>query len=203
MSKEEKYGFVYLWFDRKHKRYYIGCHWGTIDDGYVCSSSWMMQAYPKRKEDFKRRIVKTGLTRECMYIEEQRYLDMIKPEEIKIRYYNLNLKNFKPWHMYPEDVKTIGQKISHSKKGKPVNFKDPTERGRKISEGKRKAFEKRLAETGQKMPIGHSCGKASKPHTKDWKQQAKIRIKQQWDSGVRSKELAACRMINNKHALKN
>ena len=34
----EKYGFVYIWFDRKHKRYYIGCHWGHEDDGYVCSS---------------------------------------------------------------------------------------------------------------------------------------------------------------------
>lgn len=39
MSENNKYGFVYLWFDRKHKRYYVGCHWGTTEDGYVCSSS--------------------------------------------------------------------------------------------------------------------------------------------------------------------
>ena len=37
----EKYGFVYIWYDRKHKRYYIGCRWGTENDGYICSSSWM------------------------------------------------------------------------------------------------------------------------------------------------------------------
>lgn len=41
----EKYGFVYIWRDKKHNRYYIGCHWGTTDDGYICSSPWMKQAY--------------------------------------------------------------------------------------------------------------------------------------------------------------
>lgn len=30
---EEKYGFVYIWRDRKYNRYYIGCHWGREDDG--------------------------------------------------------------------------------------------------------------------------------------------------------------------------
>ena len=199
MTEQEKYGFVYIWYDRKHKRYYVGCHWGTIDDGYICSSSWMMQAYPKRKEDFKRKISKNNLTRERMYIEEQRYLNMIKPEEIKIRYYNLNLKNFKPWHMYPESVKTIGEKISYSKKGKSPKFKDPTERARKISEGKKKAFQKRLEETGQKMPVGHKCGKASKPHTEEWKQKNSERMLMQWSDGTRSKENLSNRMLGNKY----
>jgi len=116
----EKYGFVYLWFDRKHKRYYVGCHWGTVDDGYICSSNWMRDTYNRRPQDFKRRILKRNLSREQMYIEEQRYFDMIKKEEIKIRYYNLNLFSKKPWHQYPDSVKTIGQKISHSKKGKSI-----------------------------------------------------------------------------------
>jgi len=31
----EKYGFVYLWYDKKHKRYYIGCRWGKENDGYI------------------------------------------------------------------------------------------------------------------------------------------------------------------------
>jgi hypothetical protein len=55
----EKYGFVYIWFDRKHKRFYIGCHWGKENDGYVCSSPWMKQAYKHRPQDFKRKILKT------------------------------------------------------------------------------------------------------------------------------------------------
>lgn len=56
-----KYGFVYLWFDRKHKRYYVGCHWGTEDDGYICSSQWMHQSIKYRPQDFKRRILKTNI----------------------------------------------------------------------------------------------------------------------------------------------
>ena len=57
----EKYGFVYIWFDKKHRRYYVGCHWGNEYDGYVCSSSWMNQAYRIRPQDFKRRIIKTNI----------------------------------------------------------------------------------------------------------------------------------------------
>ena len=155
--KKEKYGFVYLWYDRKHKRFYVGCHWGTEDDGYICSSPWMIQAYKIRPEDFKRRILKTKIdTREKTYIEEQRWLNMIKPSEIKPvneipRYYNLNVKNNEVWHKYPEKIKTIGEKISAAKTGKSVNFKDPIARGLAISEGKKKAFAKREEELGYKV----------------------------------------------------
>ena len=131
----EKYGFVYIWYDRKHKRFYIGCHWGTVDDGYVCSSSWMTQAYKHRPSDFKRKILKTSLSREEMYNEEFRWLQMIKPHEIKQKYYNLNIFKGRPWHLDPNENLTIGQKISKSKKGKSPN-NDPQmliERGKKIS----------------------------------------------------------------------
>lgn len=197
----EKYGFIYIWLDRKHKRYYVGCHWGTIDDGYICSSSWMKQAYYTRPHDFKRRILKTNLSREQMYVEEQRYFDMIKPEEIKIRYYNLNLKNFKPWHMYPEHVKTIGQKISHSKTGKSPKFKDPAERGKKISEAKKLASEKRFAETGSRVRDSSKMGrKAGYKHTEEWKLNNSRITKEQWDSGKRSREEMSERMLGNRHA---
>lgn len=112
MKNLEKYGFVYIWFDRKHKRYYIGCHWGTEDDGYLCSSNWMRDAYKRRPQDFKRRILKSDLSRIEMYEEEQRYLNMIKPEEVKIRYYNLKITKDNPWHKYPENIKKVSEKIS-------------------------------------------------------------------------------------------
>lgn len=109
----EKYGFVYIWYDRKHRRYYVGCHWGREDDGYVCSSPWMMQAYRIRPGDFRRKIIKRIYTsRTDTFVEEQRYLNMIKPEEIKIRYYNLCTKNNNIWSKYDENIKKIGQKIS-------------------------------------------------------------------------------------------
>lgn len=84
------YGFVYIWFDRKHKRFYIGSHKGTYDDGYICSSSWMVRAYKRRPDDFKRRILSVVDTnREDLLAEEQRYLNMIRKEELGKRYYNL------------------------------------------------------------------------------------------------------------------
>jgi hypothetical protein len=44
---------VYLWFDRKHKRFYLGCHWGSPDDGHICSSKPMLCAYAKTTEGFQ------------------------------------------------------------------------------------------------------------------------------------------------------
>ena len=152
MSKE-KYGFVYIWYDRKHKRYYIGCHWGYENDGYICSSSWMMKAYKRRPQDFKRRILKSNLQSKIdMFLEEGRYLKMIKKEEIKPlnetpKYYNLKINTDNLWHQYDEKVKTIGEKISAAKKGKATG-PCSQETKRKISEanrGKKRTEEMNLA----------------------------------------------------------
>jgi hypothetical protein len=62
-----KYGFVYLWFDRKHKRYYVGAHWGKEDDGYICSSNWMRDAYKKRSQDFLREILIFSKLKICVF----------------------------------------------------------------------------------------------------------------------------------------
>jgi hypothetical protein len=157
----DKYGFVYIWYDRKHKRYYVGCHWGYVEDGYICSSNWMRDAYKRRPDDFKRRVLKTDLTREQMYLEEQRYLDMQKPEERKIRYYNIQKKNGNLWHKYPENVITIGQKISYAKTGKKIGpCSEETKRkiseakkGRVITEEHREKL--RLAKLGKKLSPEH------------------------------------------------
>lgn len=105
-------GFVYVWRDRKHNRYYIGSHWGDPNDGYVCSSKWMCKAYKRRPQDFKRRIVAWVETnRADLLAEELRWLRMIKPSEIKIRYYNLMIKT-KHWHADPKQLRSISQKLS-------------------------------------------------------------------------------------------
>jgi hypothetical protein len=148
-----KSGFVYIWRDRKHNRYYVGCHWGFEDDGYVCSSSWMKQAYLHRPTDFKRKILKRNITsRVELYEKEQHFLDMIKSTEIKIRYYNLHITNNEVWHKYPEHIKTVGQKISASKIGKNTGPRDPSV-GEKISAAKLRNIElKRVA----RLPIYNS-----------------------------------------------
>ena len=177
----EKYGFVYLWYDRKHKRYYIGCHWGNIHDGYICSSNWMRTTYNRRPQDFRRRIIKTNLARDEMYVEEQRYLNMIKESEIKPkavepRYYNLCLNSNNLWHKYEDKIKLIGEKISKSKTGKSVPCS--SEKAKAISKAKR----------GKPLTEEHKQalrGMKKKPHTDEWKEQNSIRLKEQWENGTR------------------
>ena len=136
-NENEKYRFIYIWYDKKHKRYYVGCHWGTETDGYICSSNWMRDSYNRRPSDFKRRIIKTNIqSREETYVEEQRYLNMIKPSELRVRYYNLIVNNNEVWHKYPEHIKTVGARISHAKKGKKTGPMSE-ERKRNISEAKK------------------------------------------------------------------
>jgi len=110
-----KYGFVYIWFDRKHKRYYIGSHWGTEDDGYICSSTWMRNSYNRRYEDFKRRIISRIYTnRQDLLDEEYRWLSMIKKEELKTRYYNFS--NHRQGHWTEGKTTTTKQRISEKTK---------------------------------------------------------------------------------------
>jgi hypothetical protein len=68
----EKYGFVYIWYDHKNIRFYIGSHWGHENDGYICSSRWMRNAYKRRPNDFKRRIISLIYSnRKDLLLEEQ------------------------------------------------------------------------------------------------------------------------------------
>ena len=111
----EKYGFVYIWFDRKHKRYYIGSHWGTENDGYICSSKWMKNSYKRRPQDFRRRIISyIYSSKSDLLAEENKWLGMIKPEELRHRYYNLRIHDFNHWSADQDLCKTVGQKISAS-----------------------------------------------------------------------------------------
>ena len=55
--------FVYMWFDKSRKMFYVGMHSGDIDDGYISSSSWLSAEVRYRPHDFKRRIIKTHTTK--------------------------------------------------------------------------------------------------------------------------------------------
>lgn len=193
---QQKYGFVYIWFDKKYKRYYIGSHWGTEDDGYICSSNWMYKTYKRRPTDFKRRIIKRIYTnRKDLLLEEDRYLKMMKKEELaksnnKIRYYNVyNTVNF-PWHATDEGIKEIGPKISAANTGKKTGPRVP-EVGQKISTTKRTKLAKKEAELGYKFDPEHCAniakGKKGQKHTEEWKLENGVRMKRQWSDGTRKR----------------
>jgi len=137
--KTPKHGFVYIWYDKKRKMYYIGSHWGTEDDGYICSSNRMRDAYRRRPTDFSRRILEKTENREELLILEDRWLAMA--ERKRERYYNLNFStsNNLWWHD-KESRLSVGEKISKKNKSNPVfgkwNIgKTPSEETRrKISE---------------------------------------------------------------------
>ena len=155
------FGFVYIWRDRKHKRYYIGAHWGTENDGYICSSSWMMNAYNRRKEDFKRRILKRIYTdKKDMFLEEQKYLNMVKDEELGKKYYNLN-KTWQHWSFDDDKSLSVKEKISkaNSRKKKP---KFTEEHKRKISEALKGV---KLTDSHRKaLSMAHKGKKISEEH---------------------------------------
>lgn len=118
----EKYGFVYIWRDRKHNRYYIGCHWGLENDSYVCSSSWMKRAYKLRPNDFKRKVIaKIYSNKHDLFIEEHKWLSMIKSEELGKKYYNLTQHLNGHWSSNDEKRKTISEKLSEATKKTMTN----------------------------------------------------------------------------------
>lgn len=179
-------GFVYIWYDRKHKRYYVGSHWGPDDDGYICSSSWMNKAYKQRPHDFKRRIIARIYTsKKDLLIEENRWLQMIKPEEMKIRYYNLINKSYDHWSADEKRRLEIGNKISKANAGKCPNWTDPEARGKNISKGKKQKIQEKggFSEEHRK---NISKGKTGFKHTEEWKKHNSERMKQQWASGIRN-----------------
>ena len=150
----EKEGFVYIWFDRKHKRYYIGCHWGTLDDGYICSSLWMKQGYKHRPQDFKRRILKRNIEKHELHAEEYNWLKLIKEKNLGEKYYNLHNHHFGHWSAIESNNLSVREKLSEASKKlhqDPI-YKEKFLAGRKkLPPQTPEAIEKRAkANTGKK-----------------------------------------------------
>lgn len=150
-------GFVYVWYDRKNKMFYVGCHWGSETDKYVCSSERMRSAYRRRPQDFKRRIVqRVCTTRQELLTEEHKWLAQIKDNELGKKFYNLNKHHFGHWSTSEEKRLGVAEKRSQKLKGRPLS----EETKRKMSEarkGKKKSPEHvlkmSLAQKGKARPL--------------------------------------------------
>ncbi len=152
----EKYGFIYLWYDRKHKRYYIGCHWGTIDDGYVCSSTWMKNSYKRRPSDFKRRILETQISKNELLTKEHKWLQLISEKDLGSRYYNLHRHHFGHWSIDDRTNELVRKKLSESYKPRPLNSgnwvkgQEPWNKGKKIGPQPLEVIQKRAASNSKR-----------------------------------------------------
>lgn len=95
MSEIVKDSFVYRWTNNSNGMMYIGVHKGTPDDGYICSSKTMKEAYNSNPEHFTREILEYGSFAE-MYDRETELL--IENNVVKnLLYYNkcINGKEFR------------------------------------------------------------------------------------------------------------
>ena len=88
--RQDYFGFIYIWYDTEHKKFCIGSHYGALDDGYTSSTGNSESEIRKRPSDFRRRILYVLATddRKVLHREERRWLQMIKPHELRVRYYN-------------------------------------------------------------------------------------------------------------------
>jgi len=183
----EKYGFVYIWRDKKYNRYYIGAHWGNEHDKYICSSTWMRNSYKRRPQDFKRKILETNISNKIdLFDKEYKWLCFITPSELGKKYYNraifnFNSKGYKTFHSDESREKLrqanlgricsdeIKEKIRLANTGRK-HTDEYKENIRKYRLGK-----KWSEETKQKMSIAKK-GKKRGPMSEETKQ--KLRISQ-------------------------
>ena len=108
---KDYFGFVYIWYDRAEKMYYIGSHMGPYDDGYICSSKSMKDEYRSRPFHFMRRILywhKTNDRKELLQIEGK-WLLKIPLNILGEYYYNLIRGNPAPG---PHQIEAIRNKAN-------------------------------------------------------------------------------------------
>lgn len=89
-KRVEQEAFVYLWYDASNKKYYLGKHKGTPDDGYTHSST-IWEAFTKDTipEGVSRRILAYGTHEEMCILEHELLVD--RKKRCWDRYYNESL----------------------------------------------------------------------------------------------------------------
>jgi len=102
--------FVYCWTDKVTNKLYIGAHKGSEDDGYVCSSKYLMNEYKQRPNDFSRQIIAKGTFKD-MFVFESKILQSLNASKDPMMYnrQNNDRKHYN-YKGHSEDTKNkIGQ----------------------------------------------------------------------------------------------
>jgi hypothetical protein len=125
--------FVYCWTDKKTNMLYVGSHRGSTEDGYICSSKYMLEEYNKRPQDFSRQIVASGALSDMRTFETKllQAFNVKEDESFYNRHQNdgLYFDGWKTGEMTSEHRK----KLSEAKIGKPISEEHKT----KLHEGRR------------------------------------------------------------------
>ena len=153
--------FVYKWTDILTGKKYIGVHKGTADDGYVCSSKYMMNEYQKRPDDFIREVLEYGTYRDCLNKETL----LLKEDNASsnTQYYNQSNGSESFFHVGPHTSETK-RKISVTKTGKPLS-EEHKQKISKSSKGKPKS-----EKTREKMrlnAVGRPAPNEGKKHSEE------------------------------------
>ena len=112
-KRVEQEAFVYLWYDASNKKYYLGKHKGTPDDGYTHSSTiWESFTKDTIPEGVSRRILAYGTNEEMCILEHELLVD--RKKRCWDRYYNNSLGD-------PRYVDTSGENHPQWKGGIKVN----------------------------------------------------------------------------------
>lgn len=85
VSRQEE-AFVYRWTDHGANMLYIGYHKGNVDDGYICSSKYMLSEYKIRPTDFTREIISLGNHIDMRALEDKMLVEVDAARNPK--YYN-------------------------------------------------------------------------------------------------------------------
>ena len=148
--------FVYCWTDKVTNKLYVGSHKGLTNDGYICSSKYMMEEYKNRPNDFSRQIIAEGI-----------YVDMRKFEYMILKSANAALdEQFYNKHNGGDKFNTTKESHKKTIQTKMTNgYKPSEETKRKIKEGNlgKKHSEKSkikmsLIKTGDKHPYWNKNG---------------------------------------------
>ena len=91
--------FIYRWFDKKLNKFYIGSHYGHINDGYLFGGIDIKKEYKERPHDFEREILSYHLVFEYSEIRkiEKEYLIKYDVENNDF-YYNRTNESYGGYH---------------------------------------------------------------------------------------------------------
>lgn len=152
--------FVYMWFDKSRKMFYVGQHSGSYDDQYTASSKWLAGEIRYRPNDFKRRIIKSFDTKNEAQKYEGYLLTLIKIEDWGKKYYNMKQgkpKGISPWNKGKTNIYSENtlNKMSKKKLGntatKGKKFPQLTGKNNPASRPEQRKFMSDLAKTRKKL----------------------------------------------------